>query len=97
MTYRLIYTADVEKSLRLIRAYIARDNSRIALHFIRTLRGRMKSLKTYAKRCPLAPENGRRGFEIRHLIYGNYRILFTITARTVTVLEIRHGARQPLA
>ena len=34
--------------------------------------------------------------EIRQLVHGAYRILFTIAKDTVYVLHIRHGARQPL-
>lgn len=39
--------------------------------------------------CPLAPENNDFDFEVRQLIYGRYRILFTITGDLVRVLYIR--------
>ena len=58
------------------------------------------SLAEFPARCPLAPENAVSPFEVRHLLYGRkphvYRILFTIEDRTVYVLHIRHGRRQPL-
>ena len=45
-------------------------------------------------------ENADLGQEIRELLYGKrrgvYRILFTIKNDVVTVLHVRHGARQPL-
>jgi plasmid stabilization system protein ParE len=51
------------------------------------------------ERCPLAPENGRVPFEVRHLLYGRapnvYRILFTIEGGTVYILHIRHSRRRP--
>jgi plasmid stabilization system protein ParE len=59
------------------------------------------SLATSPARCPLAPENADSPFEVRHLLYGRrphvYRILFTISGNTVTVLHIRHGRRQSVS
>ncbi|MCP4545517.1 MAG: type II toxin-antitoxin system RelE/ParE family toxin, partial [bacterium] len=34
--------------------------------------------------------------EIRHLIYGSYRVLYTIDENSVHVLHVRHGARRYL-
>ncbi len=55
-----------------------------------------KSLYANPKRCPLAPENEFFEAEIRQLLYGNYRIIFTIKDRTVYILRVRHGARKHL-
>lgn len=38
---------------------------------------------------PLAPESEEVGQEIRHLIFGRYRILFEIVGRTVRILHLR--------
>lgn len=54
-----------------------------------------QALDRFPERCPLAPESGPE-LEIRQLIYGAYRILFTVAKDTVYVLHIRHGARPPL-
>jgi hypothetical protein len=55
------------------------------------------SLKTFPARCPLAPENEFFSQEIRQLLYGKgrgrYRVLFTISGNTVSVLHIRHSAQ----
>ena len=56
----------------------------------------LRSLEINPLRCSLAPENAFFEQEIRQLIYANYRILFTIGARTVFVLCVRHGARDYL-
>jgi plasmid stabilization system protein ParE len=47
-------------------------------------------------RYPLAPENEEHANEIRQLVYGRYRILFTIQPGRVVILHVRHGARLPL-
>jgi plasmid stabilization system protein ParE len=33
-------------------------------------------------------------FEIRQLLYGNYRLLFTVRDDAVVILHVRHGARE---
>jgi hypothetical protein len=45
----------------------------------------------------LAPEGAASGVEIRHLICGDYRILFRVEARKVPVEHVRHAARLPIA
>ncbi|MBN1441415.1 MAG: type II toxin-antitoxin system RelE/ParE family toxin [Planctomycetes bacterium] len=54
---------------------------------------RAASLERFPKRCPLAPENEGCRREIRHLVHGNYRLLFTIAGTSVYILHVRHGAR----
>jgi plasmid stabilization system protein ParE len=55
-----------------------------------------QALEHFPLRCPVAPESSG-ALEIRHLLYGHYRVLFTVTRDTVDILHIRHRARQPLA
>ncbi|HZO30164.1 MAG TPA: type II toxin-antitoxin system RelE/ParE family toxin [Chloroflexota bacterium] len=51
------------------------------------------TLEEFPRRCPLAPENDDFDVEIRHLLYGEFRILFTVDDNVVRVLHVRHGAR----
>jgi len=39
-----------------------------------------ESLSRWPERCPLAPENDAFPEEVRHLVFGSYRLLFTILA-----------------
>jgi len=39
--------------------------------------------------CPVAPENSGFDIEIRHLILGRYRILFTISGEEVDILRLQ--------
>ena len=52
----------------------------------RTIRKQLTSLPLA---CPLAPESEQLGVFIRQLIVGRYRVLFTVTGRTVTILYVR--------
>lgn len=51
------------------------------------------SLEQMPKRCPRAQESHIFKREIRQLIFGKYRILFTIEDETVRILHIRHSAQ----
>jgi plasmid stabilization system protein ParE len=57
------------------------------------LEERVSTLEKFPARCPLIPENELLGTQYRHLIYGDYRAIFRIDARTVYVLRIIHSAR----
>ncbi len=88
----VVITPMAEANLNGILRFIARDNPAAARRFVSRLRARMQTLASMPECCPLAPENGFDGVEIRHLIFGEYRILFTIDAAQVVILQVRHGA-----
>ena len=58
------------------------------------LYAKVETLERMPERCGFAPENDWCDFELRQLLYGAYRILFTIRDASVFVLHIRHGARR---
>lgn len=97
MSRKVVITPTGEADLDDILHFIALDDPGAARRFISGLRRRMKTLAEMAERCPIAPENGLDGLEIRHLIYGQYRIVFALEDRCVVVLQIRHGARRAVA
>jgi plasmid stabilization system protein ParE len=55
------------------------------------------SLETLPHRCPLAPENEHRQYEIRMRVVGDYLLLYTVdeAAKTVQIIGFRHGHRLP--
>jgi plasmid stabilization system protein ParE len=53
------------------------------------------TLESFPERCPLAPESMSLETEIRQRIIGDDRALFTVDRRTVFVLHVRHGHREP--
>lgn len=52
-----------------------------------------RSLEKNPLRCPPAPESVFFEEETSQLVYGKYRILFTVEGETVYVLRVRHSAR----
>ena len=74
-------------------------NDQSAAAALRWYEGLMKAFRSLEKkplRCPLAPESAFFEEEIRQLIYGKYRILFTVAGETVFVLRVRHSAQEHL-
>lgn len=94
MKYEVVITPAAEANLDHILHFIALDNPVAGRKFVAGLRNKLKSLASMPERCPLAPENGFDGVTIRHLLHGNYRLLFTVETERVIVLQIRHAARK---
>ncbi|MCU0601016.1 MAG: type II toxin-antitoxin system RelE/ParE family toxin [Desulfobacterales bacterium] len=69
--------------------YIAQDKPSAAEKWIKTIFSKVEQLK-------ISPEIGRivpeiRNSQFRDLIYGNYRIIYRIEAKRISILTIRHG------
>jgi toxin ParE1/3/4 len=91
--YGILLTDEARKDIDDIADYIALDAPRRAETYVDKLFHEIHSLASMPKRCAVAPESGRRGYEMRHLIYGRYRILFTIKDADIYILRVIHGAR----
>jgi len=76
--------------------WINEGSESAALRWYEGLMKAFRSLEQNPLRCPLAPESVFFEEEIRQLVYGKYRILFTVEGETVFVLRVRHGAREYL-
>jgi plasmid stabilization system protein ParE len=96
MDHKVRITPEAEADLRAIGDYIAQQAPDTARRFIRSLRTQIATLQTFPDRHGQAPEAELAGIELRQMIHGMYRVLYTCDAETVTVHGIRHGARRPL-
>jgi toxin ParE1/3/4 len=95
MTYRVDLTDRAVRDLRRLYLTINAADSMQASAWFNGLERAVLSLDEQPARCPATPEDG----DLRHLLYGRrrhrYRIIYMIDDgnRVVTVLHIRHGAR----
>ena len=64
-----------------------------ALRWYEGLLKSFRSLSQNPKRCAIATESVFFAEEIRHLIYGKYRVLFSVKGNAVFVLRVRHSAQ----
>lgn len=72
-----------------IAQYIALDKPAAADNWINTLFSKVGQLMLSPKSGRVVPEIGDEQF--RELIYGNYRILYRIEKKQVSILTVRHG------
>ena len=95
MTYRVDLTARAEHDLRHLYQTINARNPAQARAWFTGLERAILGLDEHPARNPTAPEDAG----LRHVLYGRrrnvHRVIYTIdeSDRTVTVLHIRHGAR----
>ena len=86
-------SAEAERDLLEIEAYVASDKPAAARSLIKALLHQCKSLRS-------APERGRivgasRGIPIRRLVHGSYLIFYSVSTTEVRIYRIRHGAQLP--
>jgi plasmid stabilization system protein ParE len=98
MSYKVVIHPAAARDAEEAYLYIAQRSPENAWRWYDGLIDAMFSLADFPGRCPIAPESHYLDEEIRHLIHGNYRILFTIekTKKAVRILHVRHGARRAL-
>jgi len=96
MSYKVEITEKAQEEMREATRWIAQYSPEKAALWHFELLEKADSLESSPARCPLAPESETHGKEIRHLIFGKYRILFTIEDETVYVLRVRHQAQDTL-
>lgn len=92
-TYKVLLARLAQNDLAEIHDYIAADSPANAAAFVLALEEKVLSLTTMPERAPLIPENSLLGTRYRHLVHGNYRIIFRIHGDSVMVLRLVHGAR----
>jgi plasmid stabilization system protein ParE len=95
MAYHVDLTERAARNLRRIYRRLNAEDSARARDWFNGLERAVFSLDEHPARAPVIPEDD----SLRHLLYGRkpnvYRIIYAIDEgdRVVTVLHIRHGAR----
>ena len=91
--YRVEITQSAEGDVDEIWNHIGADSIENATRFVMQLEQKIRTLEGMPHRCPAIPENKLLGTLYRHLILGDYRVIFRIAASSVFVLRIVHGNR----
>jgi toxin ParE1/3/4 len=91
--YRVEVTKVAEADLEEIWILIAADSVQNATYFISQLDQKIGTLERMPNRCSLIQENAHLGAAYRHLIIGDYRVIFRVEASNVYILRILHGNR----
>lgn len=96
MKYRVLIQPGAVAELKQAHSWIRGEAPTRAAAWLDDLLESIQTLERMSRRCPVAPESRSFDREIRQLISGSYRLLFTIENDAVVVLHIRHGARRVL-
>jgi toxin ParE1/3/4 len=97
MAFTVEFSFRARRDIEEIAAYIAADSPKHSWRWRQRLQAKLRSLTTMPSACGLAPEDEVSGREIRQLLFGAYRVLFTIDGTRVFILTVRHGARRFMA
>jgi mRNA-degrading endonuclease RelE of RelBE toxin-antitoxin system len=89
--YRVDIKPTAENDLEQRYLQIPEESPQNAVSWYLDMISAIEKLDTLAERCPIAPEDVDIGLGIRHLIIGNYRVLYVISNDVVEVLHLRHG------
>lgn len=100
MKYRVILQDGAILAIEKHALYIA-EHQKAPINALRWLEKVLLSVDTlqqFPHRCPLAPENAQRDYEIRMLIVHNCLLLFNIdeAAKAVHIIGFRHSRQKPL-
>lgn len=72
-----------------IAEYIAMDNPGAAENWVNTVFRKIEGLKDFPESGRIVPETDNKS--IRELLYGNYRIIYRVEEKRLSVLTVRHG------
>ena len=89
---RVVWTAQAKTDLREIRQFIARDSRLYARRTIERIRASAASCRRFPEAAAIVPEFN--DSDVCETFVGNYRVIFRLTPKTITVLTVIHAARR---
>ena len=91
---RVIITANAKRDVRAIRDLIARDRPIAAAKWVREFQRHARILASAPLAFEVIPEADQIGAPYRHLLFGNYRIVYHVAPTEVAVVMVIHAARK---
>jgi plasmid stabilization system protein ParE len=96
MKYKVRITHEAKQEIQALCNYIAQDSPEASQRWRRAIRERILGLQNFPLRHAFASEAEALGIPLHQMVFGSYRVLYTVTEREVIVWGVRHGARRPL-
>ena len=103
MSYKVEFTDVADMEVENILLWIMGRAPERAERWQDGLEKAVASLEEFPGRCALVPEVSSPQRQVRQLLYGAYRLLFTLLDTdgdgdldTVRILHVRHGAQKPI-
>ncbi|OGR93054.1 MAG: hypothetical protein A2992_04805 [Elusimicrobia bacterium RIFCSPLOWO2_01_FULL_59_12] len=95
MAVKVIWTQTAWKDLDAVAEYIAKDSRYYSVLFVQQAREASRSLAYFARRGRVVPELGDRN--MRELLVMNYRMVYRVAKKEVSIIALIHGSRDLLA
>lgn len=100
MSYEIEYTLHAQNELLETYLWIQERAPFSSIRWREEMIAKVESLAVDPLRHRLAPESSRFSVQVRQMLFrkrhSQFRILFTVSARRVVILSIRHHSRKPL-
>lgn len=91
--YRVVIPPIVEDKIREQALFIAKDKPAVALEWYGHIFEKIDTLESMPDRCPEAPEGPYVLYTLRHLLIGEYRVLFRVVDESVRILDFKGGGQ----
>ncbi|MBU0728615.1 MAG: type II toxin-antitoxin system RelE/ParE family toxin [Proteobacteria bacterium] len=86
---KIIWSAlSIDRATEIAR-YIAQDNTTAAENWVKALFNKVQLLESSPQSGRVIPET--RSEDIRELLYGNYRVIYRLEEKRISILTVRHG------
>ena len=97
MEYNVVVAPRVERDLNEIYNYTIVESPVAAKRWLSSVLEELARLRGFPRTYPLAPENAWFDGELRQMIVGRYRVIFSLVQEDaeVHVLHVRHSSRRP--
>ncbi len=89
---KLVWSPLALERVNEIADYIAEDNAKAARMFLIDIFGAVDRLGNFPQSGRVVPEVKRPN--IREIIFGNYRVIYRVERKRVSVLAVRHGKQR---
>ena len=86
---RIIWSPLAVDRVSEIAGYIAQDNPTASENWVNTVFAKVEQLKSFPESGRIVPETNHQ--KIRELIYSNYRIIYRIEQKKLSILTVRHA------
>ncbi len=86
---KIIWSPFAHQRVDDIADHIANDNLAAAEKWVNSVYDSVERLRDFPQSGRVVPEVGKR--EIREILFGNYRIIYSVEKKAILILTVRHG------
>jgi plasmid stabilization system protein ParE len=89
----LEFTTTADRDLHALHDFIRQERPAAASRWLREVKRKVELLKTTPLAFEAIPETPELALPLRHILHGNYRIIYLVGEDRVSIIRIIHAAR----